>query len=165
MKSSSHSFSLSNRQNWSDNRYAWFYAIFILIAVTLFAIFLKLAGIYESMAWRVINIFFIILGQSLMLIAYKKYKNGNLQFTQAALLCIRTGIYFALLFLPSLAFVIGGYASEQTIINNAEFFNTNNLTVESIVFVNWIETIATLSVSSFVVPHILAFVKTSKKKN
>lgn len=156
-------FSLKNRHDWSDSRFAWFYAAVILVGVTLFAIALKLAGIYESMAWRVVNIFFIMGGQALMLIDYKKHKNYNLQFTQAAFLCIRTGFYFALLFLPALAFVIGGFPSEQSIINKNELFSTNNFTVESIVFVNWIETIATLSVACFVVPHIVAFVKPSNK--
>jgi hypothetical protein len=158
-----HSFSLKNRHNWSDSRFAWVYAFVILVAVTLFAIVLKLAGIYESMAWRVVNVLFIFGGQSLMIIDYKKHKDANLGFTRSAFLCIQTGIYFALLFLPTLAFVVGGYPSEQAIIDKKEFYNTNNLTVESIVFVNWIETIATLSVTSFVVPHIIGFVRPSKQ--
>jgi hypothetical protein len=157
------SFSLKNRHNWSDNRFAWFYASVILAAVTLFAIILKLVGIYESMAWRVVNVLFIFGGQALMIIDYKKHKDPNLGFTRAVFFCIQTGMYFALLFLPALAFVVGGYPSEQAIIDKKEFFNTNNLTVESIVFVNWIETIATLSVTSFVVPHIVGFVRSPKQ--
>lgn len=158
-------FSLKNRHNWSDNRFAWFYAVIILIAVAVFAVFLKMAGIYESMAWRVINIFFIAGGQSAMIIDYKMHKDSNLEFTHAALLCIRSGFYFALLFLPTLAFALGGYASEQEIINQKELFGTNNLTVQSAIFVNWIETIATLSVLSFAVPHVVCFVRTPKKES
>ncbi len=162
-KRSFQKFSFKNRHNWSDNRFAWVYAFVILVAVSLFAIILKIAGIYESMALRVFNIFFIMLGQSFMLIDYKKHKNHNLEFTQAALLAARTGIYFALLFLPTLAFVIGGYPTEQAMINKNELFYNKNFTVQSIVFVNWIETIATLSVSCFVVPHIVGFFKPSNK--
>lgn len=155
-------FSFKNRPNWSDSRFCWFYAFIIFIAVVAFAIILKVAGIYESMGWRVVNVLFIIGGQTLMVIDYKKHKDFRLDFTHAVFLCIRTGLYFALLFLPTIAIVIAGFPLEQAMINKKELFNTSEFPVQTMVFVNWIETIATLSVSCFSAPHIVGFVKSSK---
>lgn len=157
-------FSFRNRANWSDRRFAWFYAFMIFIAVVAFAIILNAAGVYESMGWRVVNILFIIGGQTFMVIDYKKHKDFELDFTHAVFLCIRTGMYFALLFLPTITIVIAGFPAEQAMINKNELFNTNEFPVQTIVFVNWIETIATLSVSCFSAPHIVGFVKRPSKK-
>lgn len=156
-------FSFNNRVNWSDRQFSWFYAFIIFIAVLAFAIILKVANVYESMAWRVVNIIFIIGGQTLMVVDYKKHKDPQLEFTHAVFLCIRTGLYFALLFLPTIALVIAGFPGEQAMINKKELFNSSEFPVQTMVFVNWIETIATLSVSCFSAPHIVGFVKSSKK--
>ena len=159
MTSTSGFFSFKNRHNWSDRRFAWFYAFIIFLAVVVFAIILKVADIYESMGWRVVNILFIMGGQTLMVIDYKKHKDFNLEFTHAAFLCIRAGIYFALLFLPTIAIVVAGFPVEQVYINEKELFNSSEFPVQTMIFVNWIETIATLSVSCFSAPHIIGFVK------
>lgn len=151
-------FELGNKNKWSDSRFAWYYAVIILLAVVAFAVILKVMGIYESMAWRGVHIFFIFGGLIILLQDYKYHKHIQLDYTQAAILCTRAGIYFALLFLPLLAMIIGGYPTEQDIINKEELF-TSNYPVEEIVFVNWIETIATVAIASFVVPLSRGFGK------
>lgn len=160
METISKFFSFKNRHNWSDNRFAWVYAIFILTAVVVFAIILKVAGIYESMAWRVFNAFFIIIGFILMVKDYKKHKDLDVSYTQATFLCFRCGLYFALLFLPALAFIISGYPHETEIINKEEAYNSN-MPVLAIVFANYVETAATLAVACFTAAHFAGF----KSKN
>ena len=152
MKKSSNSFSLKNKQTWSDSRFAWFYATIIFLAVVIFAIILKAAGIYESMAWRIVNIFFILGGFILLVKNYKKHKDSKVSYLQAWLLCIRTGFYFALLFLPALAFVVNGYPTEQAIIDKKELYNSN-MPIFEIVFANYIETVASILISSFLAAY------------
>lgn len=146
------SFSLKNRHNWSDSRYAWFYAFLILIAVVIFAIILKIAGIYESMSWRIVNMFFIIVGLILLVIDYRKHKNSKVTYTQAALLCARCGFYFALLFLPALAFVISGYPHETDIIKKEEVYNSHMPTFE-IVFINYVEVVGSVLIGSILASY------------
>lgn len=145
-------FSLKNKNEWSDSRFAWFYAILILVAVLLFAIILKIAGIYESMAWRVFNALFIIGGLIILVKDYKKHKSSKLTYLQAWLLCIRTGFYFALLFLPLLAFVVNGYPTEEAIINKDELYNSQ-FPVFEIVFANYVETIVTVVIGSILAAY------------
>ncbi|GGG49108.1 hypothetical protein [Bizionia arctica] len=163
-RTSTNYFSLKNRDTWSDNRFTWFYATLIFIAVVVFAIILKTANIYESMAWRVVNFFFILVGFVLMVKDYKKHKDFNLSYTQALLLCFRTGFYFALLFLPALAFVVNGYPTEQAIMDKDELYNSQ-FPIFEIVFANYVETIASILICSFAGAFFVGLGGSSTKKN
>jgi membrane protease YdiL (CAAX protease family) len=94
--------SFFDRHKWSNNQFAWIYAFLILIFTVTFAIVLKLSGIYEGVALRSINIFFILIGFILLVWDYRRSKKRDLTYIQAFLLLLRTGVYFCLLFLPML---------------------------------------------------------------
>lgn len=93
-KSEQSKFSFKNRKNWSNNRFAWVYAILILLAPVTLDIIFKMAGIYESMALRSINIFFIIIEFFILIWDYKRSKHKKTKIVDVFLLCSRTGFYY-----------------------------------------------------------------------
>ena len=61
------------------------------------------------MAWRHVNIFFVVAGFVVMVKDYKKHKNAKVICTQVALLCLRCEFYFDSMSLVILVFLISGY--------------------------------------------------------
>lgn len=156
-------FSLKNKEEWSNSRFAWFYAILIFLAVVVFAIILKVSGIYESMAWRIVNIFFILVGFVLLVNDYKNHKSYQVKYFQAWLLCVRAGFYFALIFLPLLLFVVYGSPTEEAIISKNELYGSQNAVFE-IVFANYVETVGSILICSLVASYFVGFGRHSDQK-
>ena len=150
-----------DKNTWSKNSFSWFYAIMILILVTVFAVILKYAQIYESMPLRVVNVFFILIGFVVLIKDYENTRNISLKFTEAFTLCIRTGFYFALLFLPMLLFFLLDDKSELTIISSKEILKTH-YPIQEMVISNYIETAATVAIMSYVAAISAGFRKSTK---
>jgi hypothetical protein len=134
-------FSLKNRSNWSGNRYAWFYAIIILLASLILGLVLYTSEIYESMALRSINIFFILIGFYLMIRDYRRHKSEALSYVDAFLLCARTGFYYLLLYLPVILIFLGTNQSEVALVMSKETFG-GDFSIIEIVFTTYLETVA-----------------------
>ncbi len=86
--------SFLDRTYWTNNKYAWAYAILIVFLAVSFAVILKALDIYEGVALRNINIFFILAGFILLIRDYRIHSNQPLTYVQAFMLLMRTGIYF-----------------------------------------------------------------------
>ncbi|WP_339917369.1 hypothetical protein [Yeosuana marina] len=142
-KSKQSKFSFINRYEWSKNRFAWFYAILILLASVTLGVIFKKAGIYESLAIRSINIFFIMIAFFMLIWDYKRSKHENIKFSDAFLLCARTGFYYCLLYLPVILIFLTESHSELQLVKTDETFN-NNFSVIAIVFSTYVETVATV---------------------
>ena len=142
-------FSLKNRKTWSNNRFAWVYAIFILFCSIILGVLLKLIGVYESMSLRSINIFFIAIGFFVLVWDYKRIKHKNLEFLNAFLLCFRTGFYYCLLYLPVILIFLLDSKGELQMVETKETFN-NNFSIIAIVFSTYIETVATVVIVGIV---------------
>lgn len=154
--------SLLDRKHWSNNRFAWVYAGFISILAILFAIILKSAGVYEGVALRSINIFFILFGFILLIWDLKRTTHRHLTYTQAFQLLIRAGFYFCLLFLPILLIFIDTFHDELNIVRENETF-TSDFPVIQIVFSTYLETVATVVIGAMAISYTANW--SSKKKS
>jgi hypothetical protein len=139
-------FSFKYRKNWSNNRFAWVYAILILLASVTLGIIFKMAGIYESMGLRSINIFFIMIGFFMLIWDYKRSKHKKIKFVDAFLLCARTGFYYCLIYLPVILIFLSDSKNELQLVKTDETFN-NNFSVIAIMFSTYIETAATVVIA------------------
>lgn len=154
---------LFDKSNWSKNSFSWFYAVLIMLLVLIFAIVLKLAGIYESMAMRIVNVFFILIGFIVLIWDYEQSKNVKLKFQIAFVFCIRTGFYFALLFLPILLIFLIGDKGEIGIILTQETMTTN-YPIQEILVSNYMETAASVAIMGYVAAITAGFVKPKKQR-
>lgn len=145
-------------KQWSNNKFAWVYAGFNLVLTVLFAVILKSLGIFEGVALRVVNIFFILLGFILLIWDFRKNSGRHLTYIQAFLLLIRAGLYFCLLFLPILLLFIDTYHDELEIVRENETFNSD-FPVIQIVFSTYLETVATVVIASMTVAYTANFGK------
>lgn len=150
-----------DKKYWSNNRFAWAYACFILILTVVFAIILKSLGIYESMPFRSINIFFILLGFILLIWDFKRSTHKHLTYVQAFLLLARTGIYFCFLFLPALLLFIELDYGELDIVREKESL-APDFTALELVLSTLLETVATAVIAAIVVAFTANW---GKKKN
>lgn len=117
--------SLLNRENWSENRFAFCYAVLILLMALLFHFILKSSGIKEVFALRLMNIFFIIIGFLLLLWDYIKTTNSKLNDIKSFWLSAKCGLIFCALFLPILMFNVSNDPEELKWIAN-EFYTTSS---------------------------------------
>lgn len=145
-----------NRKHWSDNKFAWVYAVLILIFVTLFAIILKSAGIYQGAALRSVNILFILLGFILLMRDYQKSTSKRPTYVQAFLLLTRTGVYFCLLFLPLLLIYIDAYQGELNQVIEHETFAAD-FPVLQIVFSTYQVTFPATIICAMTVAHLIKY--------
>jgi ABC-type sulfate transport system permease subunit len=108
-----------------------------------------MAGIYETMGLRSINIFFITIGFFALIWDYKRTKHQKLDFVDAFLLCARTGFYYCLLYLPVILVFLSLSNSELQLVEAKETFN-NNFSIIAIVFSTYIETVSTVVIIGIV---------------
>jgi hypothetical protein len=105
-----------------------------------------MAGIYESMGLRSINIFFIMIGFFMLIWDYKRSKHEKIKFVDAFLLCARTGFYYCLIYLPVILIFLSDSKNELQLVKTDETFN-NNFSVIAIMFSTYIETAATVVIA------------------
>jgi membrane protease YdiL (CAAX protease family) len=150
--------SFFDRHNWSNNRFAWIYAFLILIFTVIFAIALKLSGIYEGVALRSINIFFILIGFILLLWDYRRSKKRDLTYVQAFLLLLRTGIYFCLLFLPMLLVFLSNDQGALYLVESHETFSSDYPVIQ-LVMSTYMVTVPTVVIAAMTIAYSANFGK------
>lgn len=150
--------SFFNKKYWSNNKFAWMYAGFILILAVLFAIILKVLGIYEGMALRGVHIFFILLGFILLMWDFRRNSGRHLTYVQAFLMLFRAGLYFCLLFLPILLVFIDAYPNELALVRENETFAANYPVIQ-IVFSTYLVTLPTVALAAMTVAYMANFGK------
>lgn len=96
-----------SRSNWSQQRYAWTVAIAIIIAMVLMELIFSLTKYYESLVWRMLNLFFLLGGFLWMVHDYTKHRSYTVNYLEAFKLCLQTGVYFCLIFFPLLILALG----------------------------------------------------------
>lgn len=146
---------ISKRYDWSLNKFAWVYAVLILIPTLILGFIFKMIGVYESMAFRSINLIFIVGGLFLLLWDYKRVKNQALSLLDTFLLCGRTGIYFCLLYLPVIILFLSLDKSELALVKSEETFNSD-MSILEIVLTSGFESIATFILFGLIASYIFA---------
>lgn len=141
--------SLINHHNWSKNRFAWFYAVLILLAAVAVGVLCKINGVYEAMYIRSINIFFILIAFFAMIWDYKRSKQQHLGYIEAFLFCARTGFYFCLMYLPIILVFLIDSNNELNLVKANETFD-NSFSIIAIVFSTYIETVCFVIISGLV---------------
>ncbi len=140
---------LKKRASWSKNRFAWIYAIVIVILVLVYSTVLYLYNIYESRPLRLLNIFFIILGFILLLKDYINVKNENLSYIQAFIFCFRTGVYFCILFIPVVLLFMTIHPQEVNLVARQETYGSDFTQME-MGFSVFLESITSVVIAAFV---------------
>lgn len=152
----SHTFSLKNRQNWSKNRFAWSYAVLILLMTVLFGLLLNWAGIYETLPLRIFNLFIILVGFVALMRDYRINKKKKLTYSSAFALCARTGIYFCLLFLPVLLILLNTVHTGPNYVQLGQSYGFH-LTVMETIFWSYIETVGSTLTAGLLASYIALF--------
>ena len=93
--------------NWSQTRYSWTVAIAIILAMVLMELIFSLTKNYESLAWRMLNLFFLLGAFCWMVYDYSKSRNYPVDYLEAFELCLKTGVRFCLVFFPLLLLALG----------------------------------------------------------
>lgn len=150
--------SFFDRTKWSDNKYAWAYAIFILLLTVVFAAILKFLNIYEGMALRIIHIVFILIGFVLLMWDHNRHREP-ITYLKAFLLLLRTGVYFCLILLPVLLVYFELNAEALEMFREKEAYNSD-LPLIQILFFSYFETITTVLLAAMTV----AYLANSKRK-
>lgn len=97
----------TNRSTWSQQQYAWTVATAIIIAMVLMELAFSLTKNYESLAWRMLNLFFLLGAFIWMVFDYTKHRSYTINYFEAFKLCLKTGVYFCLMFFPLLIIALG----------------------------------------------------------
>jgi|GEM_PF-4126223 len=97
----------TKRSKWSQQRYAWTTAFIIIILMILMELIFSLTKNYESLSWRMLNLFFLLGGFLWMVYDYTKHRSYNVNYLEAFKLCLKTGVYFCLIFFPLLILALG----------------------------------------------------------
>ncbi len=139
---------LKRRASWSKNRFAWIYAIVIVILVLVYSTVLYLYNIYESRALWILNIFFIILGFILLLKDYINVKNEDLSYTQAFMFCFKTGVYFCILFIPVVLLFMAIHPQEINLVGRQETYGSDFTQLE-MAFSVLLESITSVVIAAF----------------
>jgi|GEM_PF-4850488 len=93
---------LFHRETWSQNQFSWFYGGVLFLICVLFGVLLNLLGIYESTAYRAVNGVFVIGIMFLVIWDYLRVKQEQLLMIDSFFMCLRTGFYFCMLFIPTI---------------------------------------------------------------
>ena len=99
--------STNKRSQWSSNRYAWTIAITLILVMILMELIFSLTKNFESLPWRMLNLFFLLGGFLFMVYDYSKHRVENVSYLDAFKLCLRTGGYFIVMFFPLLLLALG----------------------------------------------------------
>ncbi len=150
--------SFFNRRGWSNNRFAWSYALLILILTLIFAIVLRHSGVYEGIALRSINLFFILIGFVLLIWDYSRTKQIELTYVTAFQILLRTGIYFCLLFLPTLLVFLANDQTALYLVKEHETF-TVDYPILQMVLSTYLVTIPAVVIAAMTVAYTAHFYK------
>ncbi|WP_373056687.1 hypothetical protein [Zunongwangia sp. H14] len=93
---------LNNRSSWSKNKYAWWTAISTFSIMVLIEVLFSIFNNYENLAVRMINLLVLLLLFINMVYDFSRLRKHATSYFTAFKLCIRTGIYFCLIFFPAL---------------------------------------------------------------
>ncbi|MCG2461242.1 hypothetical protein K8352_10820 [Flavobacteriaceae bacterium F89] len=149
-------FSFKNRQKWSKNRFAWSYAILILLGTVLFGLLLSWVGIYETLPLRIVNLFIILVGFMALMRDYRINKKKKLAYGSAFALCARTGIYFCLLFLPVLLILLNIGENGHNYVQLGQSYGFH-LTEMETVFWSYIETVGSTLTAGLLASYVALF--------
>ncbi len=155
--------SFFDRRSWSNNRFAWGYALLILILTLLFAIILRLSGIYEGIALRSINLFFILIGFVLLIWDYRRSKQIELTYVMAFQILLRTGIYFCLLFLPTLLIFLANDQMALYLVQEHETFSAD-YPILQMVLSTYLVTVPAVVIAAMTVAYTAHFYKGKHRK-
>ncbi|MCK0132184.1 hypothetical protein MWU59_11800 [Flavobacteriaceae bacterium F08102] len=113
---------LFHRERWSQNQFSWFHGGILYLTCIVFALILRLFGIYQSTPFRAINGVFVIGAMFFVIWDYQHVKDTPLLLIDSFFMCLRTGFYFCVLFIPT---IILFFLSNQADLAVAKTTETN----------------------------------------
>ena len=155
-------FNFESHAHWKDNQFAWFYASLILLASLILGIALYFSGIYESMAWRSVKIFFILFSFIALVGDYHKHK-AEISYVEAVLLCLKTGFYFLAMYLPIIIIFLGTSKVEMQAVVKNEVME-QSFSFFEMVFVNYLETVVTTAICAIAAAFTVGFINKKQPK-
>ncbi|GAA4282224.1 hypothetical protein [Gaetbulibacter aestuarii] len=161
--SSSGLFNFESHGHWKDNQFAWFYASLILVASLILGISLYLSGVYESMSWRSVKIFFILFSFIALVSDYHKHK-AEISYVEAVLLCLKTGFYFLAMYLPIIIIFLATSKTEMQAVVKNEVME-QSFSFFEMVFVNYLETVVTTAICAIAAAFTVGFIHNKKQES